>query len=98
MRGDVTGARTSTLARRFGEEWLLGISLATCAAFAVFGKILFAHLAEPLWFAVVFIWLFGVVLGSALAVVRHADHVAEILGEPYGTLVLTLAVTAPSRS
>lgn len=33
-------------------------------------------------------------LGSALCVVRHADHIAEILGEPYGTLVLTLAVTA----
>ena len=33
-------------------------------------------------------------LASALSVVRHADHVAEILGEPYGTLVLTLSVTA----
>ena len=94
MRGDVTGASTSTLARRIAEEWLLGVSLATCAAFAVFGERLFAHLAEPVWFAVVFLWLFAVVLGSALAVVRHADHVAEILGEPYGTLVLTLAVTA----
>ena len=94
MWGDVTGARTSTLARRVGEEWLLGVSLGTCVAFAVLGKTLFAHLAEPVWFAVVFLWLFGVVLGSALAVVRHADHVAEILGEPYGTLVLTLAVTA----
>jgi Ca2+:H+ antiporter len=34
------------------------------------------------------------VLGSAVSVVRHADHIAEILGEPYGTLVLTLSVTA----
>ena len=34
------------------------------------------------------------VLGSALSVVRHADRVAEALGEPYGTLVLTLSVTA----
>jgi Ca2+:H+ antiporter len=34
------------------------------------------------------------VLGSALSAARHADHVAEILGEPYGTLVLTLSVTA----
>ena len=39
-------------------------------------------------------WLFFVILGSVLAVVRHADHLAEKLGEPYGTLVLTLAVTA----
>lgn len=42
----------------------------------------------------IFTWLFVVVLGSALAVVRHADRVAEVLGEPYGTLILTLSVTA----
>ncbi len=66
----------------------------TCAAFALWGEALFARLAQPVWFALIFFWLFGVVLASALAVVRHADHVAEILGEPYGTLVLTLAVTA----
>jgi len=34
-----------------------------------------------------------VVLGSCLSVVRHADHLAVRLGEPYGTLILTLAVT-----
>ena len=66
----------------------------TCAAFAIWGEALFARLAQPGWFAIIFLWLFGVVLASALAVVRHADHVAEILGEPYGTLVLTLSVTA----
>ena len=33
------------------------------------------------------------VLGSCLSVVRHADHLAVRLGEPYGTLILTLAVT-----
>jgi Ca2+:H+ antiporter len=40
-----------------------------------------------------FLWLFAVVLGSCLSVVRHADHLAVRLGEPYGTLILTLAVT-----
>ena len=58
------------------------------------GERLFAFLTHPLGFAVIFIWLFGVVLGSALAVARHADRVAEILGEPFGTLVLTFSVTA----
>jgi Ca2+:H+ antiporter len=75
-------------------EWFLGISLATTLIFLVFSAKLFAALTNPLALAIIFIWLFGVVLGSALCVVRHADHVAEILGEPYGTLVLTLAVTA----
>lgn len=33
-------------------------------------------------------------MGSALSVVRHADRVAEIVGESFGPLVLTLSVTA----
>jgi Ca2+:H+ antiporter len=40
-----------------------------------------------------FAWLFGAAFGCCLSVVRHADHLAIQLGEPYGTLILTLAVT-----
>lgn len=36
---------------------------------------------------------FIVILWGAFAVVRHAEALAHLLGEPYGTLVLTLAVT-----
>jgi Ca2+:H+ antiporter len=43
--------------------------------------------------AALFLLLFTVVLGCCLSVVRHADHLAVRLGEPYGTLILTLAVT-----
>jgi len=75
-------------------EWFLGFSLATAAVFAFSGESIYARLDNPLWLAFVFAWLFGTVMASALNVVRHADHVAEILGEPYGTLVLTLSVTA----
>jgi Ca2+:H+ antiporter len=76
------------------DEWFLGVSLATVAIFFFLGGRLDDKLANPFWLAFVFIWLFGVVLGSALNVVRHADHVSQVLGEPYGTLVLTLSVTA----
>lgn len=48
---------------------------------------------NPLWLGFIFVWLFAVVLGSALCVAHHADHVAEIVGEPYGTLILTVSVT-----
>jgi Ca2+:H+ antiporter len=41
---------------------------------------------------VLFTWLFGVMVWCAFGVVRHADGLAEILGEPYGTLILTTAV------
>jgi Ca2+:H+ antiporter len=60
----------------------------------VAGQALFATLTHPISLTLVFLWLFGVVMGSALAVVRHADRIAEALGEPYGTLVLTLSVMA----
>lgn len=43
--------------------------------------------------ALVFFWLFAVILGSAIAVTRQAEEIAGFLGEPYGTLVLTLSVT-----
>ena len=39
----------------------------------------------------VFAWLFVVILWSAVRVVRHADCLAIKLGEPYGTLILTLS-------
>ena len=86
--------RTGEFAQILRGDWFLAVSLATCAVFAMAGDRLFEWLSHPFGFAVVFAWLFGAVLGSALKVARHADHVAEILGEPYGTLVLTLSVTA----
>ncbi len=48
--------------------------------------------ASPLIGALLAFWLFGVVLWAAFGVVRHADALAIKLGEPLGTLVLTLAV------
>jgi len=75
-------------------EWFLAVSLATVLVFALAGESTYDALANPLWLGIIFAWLFLMVMGSALSVVRHADSVAEILGEPYGTLILTLAVTA----
>jgi len=81
------------LVRFLREEWFLGVSLATIATFTLYGDSLFADLPDPVGLTLIFLWLFGVVLGSCLCVVRHADGVAESLGEPYGTLILTLSVT-----
>lgn len=75
------------------EEWFLGFSWVTSLAFLFAGNWLLSGLAAPVWLALVFLWLFVTVMGSAMAVVRHADHMAERLGEPYGTLLLTLSVT-----
>jgi Ca2+:H+ antiporter len=76
------------------EERFLGVGIATSLAFLLFGPWLHKDYSNPLYLTLILAWLFFVILGSVLAVVRHADHVAERLGEPYGTLVLTLSVTA----
>ena len=44
-----------------------------------------------------FVWILGVILWCAFGVIVAADHLAEMLGEPYGTLILTFR-SSPSRS
>ncbi|HVY06964.1 MAG TPA: calcium:proton antiporter [Burkholderiales bacterium] len=75
------------------REWFLVFSTLTCAIVLASGEGMWDHLSSWPFLLFVFIWLFAAVLGSALAVVRHAEHLAELLGEPYGTLILTLSVT-----
>lgn len=81
------------IAHRLLQEWPLAMNLATTLVFLVFGKNLLADLSHPVWFALVLIWLLLIILFSVFAVVRHAESLAERLGEPLGTLVLTLSVT-----
>jgi Ca2+:H+ antiporter len=91
---DIAAIRLVNIGRLMREEWLLGVSVVSSLVFFVFQGWLFQQLSQPFWFALIFLWLFTAVLGSALSVVRHADRLAERLGEPYGTLILTLAVTS----
>src|SRR5580658_8602687 len=74
------------------REWLLLVAYATTALFLVFGKSWLADLSNPFWFTLMLVWLFAVIMGAAFAVVHHAESLAIRLGEPLGTLVLTLAV------
>jgi len=74
-------------------EWALAVNLATTGLFLVFGAGWLADLSSASWFAFVSLWLFAAMFLSAFAVVRHAEALALKLGEPYGTLILTLAVT-----
>lgn len=75
------------------REWPLLLSVVTAILFVLFGERWLGDLSNPVWFAFMLGWLFGVVLVSAFAVVRHAEALAWKLGEPLGTLILTLAVT-----
>src|ERR1700677_2981666 len=81
-----------SLATDLRREWLLGVAGAASALFLLFGKGWLADLSNPWWFALMLVWLFSVIMSSAFAVVHHAESLAVRLGEPLGTLVLTLAV------
>jgi Ca2+:H+ antiporter len=75
------------------REWPLLVSVTTTALFLAFSERWFADLSGGSWFAFLLAWLFAAILLSAFAVVRHAEVLAARLGEPLGTLILTLAVT-----
>lgn len=74
------------------SEWPLLPGLVSAALFLALGKGWLADLQNAWWAVFLFVWLFAAILISAFAVVRHADCLAIKLGEPYGTLILTLAV------
>ena len=76
------------------REWPLAPIYATAGAFLLFDEALVGGLDNAWRAGLVFAWLFGIILWSAFAVVRHAEALAELLGEPFGTLILTFAITA----
>jgi Ca2+:H+ antiporter len=85
-------AGKSSIVASLQQEWLLGAAFATTALFLLYGEKWLADLSNPLWFGFMLLWLFAVIMGSAFAVVHHAESLAVRLGEPLGTLVLTLSV------
>ncbi|HEV7476443.1 MAG TPA: ionic transporter y4hA [Burkholderiales bacterium] len=76
------------------REWSLLLSYGTAAVFYVFHQQMLGRMESPLWAALAFAWLFAVILQSAFAVVRHSESLASLVGEPFGTLILTFAITA----
>lgn len=70
------------------------LSWGVVAAFLIFGH---GWLAEPVPTGVAvtcFVVLFATILYASFGVVAEADHLAHQLGEPYGTLILTISVVA----
>lgn len=84
--------RTKAWIPSLWDEWFAVVAGVTALVFLVFGKEMTGASTHPAQMALIFVVLFGVILVSALSVVRHADALAERLGEPYGTLILTLSI------
>src|SRR4249920_1009082 len=83
----------ATLVRQWfrKERALIPVAM-TAALFVVAGKRWLVILPDATLSAFAFAGLFGLIVVGSMAVVRHADGLAEMLGEPYGTLILTLSV------
>lgn len=74
------------------QEISLVVSAVTTVLFLVFGSSWLSGLGSNLFSVILFVWIFSVMLWSSFSVVRHADFLAIKLGEPYGTLILTISV------
>ncbi|WP_018064812.1 hypothetical protein [Martelella mediterranea] len=75
------------------RERVLGIAVVTSIIAFLFEDRLFHDMGHPVKLTFLLAWLFSVILASAVGVVRHAEVISERLGEPFGTLVLTLSIT-----
>jgi Ca2+:H+ antiporter len=88
------GRRDTAMLKLLRSEAQVPAVWITGALFLAFGKGWFAAAAASTGLTLaLFAWLFAAILWGAFGVVRHAEHLAEKLGEPYGTLILTLSVT-----
>jgi Ca2+:H+ antiporter len=75
------------------REWPLALAV-LALTLALLGKDwIAAALDHPALLVTLLAAICGVILVAAIAIVRHADVLAHRLGEPAGTILLTLAVT-----
>lgn len=86
-----TGDKPGTL-EILRSEPALWVGALTTILFTIYADALLSDLSNPLVSGVLFVSLFLVMLWLAFGVVRHADSLAVLLGEPYGTLILTVSV------
>ncbi len=74
------------------EEAGLIVGVITLITFMTVGNEWLSSMSGWLMTAFMFSWLFPAMLWLSFNVVHHADGLAIKLGEPYGTLILTLSV------
>ena len=75
------------------REWPLLVSVATLGILFAAPGVVTPLLGSSVLLVLFLLLLCGVILAEAVAIVRHAEALAHHLGEPFGTLLLTLAIT-----
>lgn len=98
MNENQTPSKSSLASRTEPRSWywaempLWVGALSTAWFFWFGGDRLEVAIGNPIFYAALLGWLFTVILWLSFSVVRHAEALAEKLGEPYGTLILTISV------
>ncbi|MGC1479570.1 MAG: ionic transporter y4hA [Chthoniobacterales bacterium] len=82
----------NSLTAFFRREAALFASIVTTILFFTVLAGPMKNLDSPVAFAFYSAWLLAIILWAAFSVLRHADVIAHRLGEPLGTLILTIAV------
>ncbi|KKC41116.1 calcium/proton antiporter [Devosia epidermidihirudinis] len=72
----------------------LVVAWAVVIAFQIGGHTWLHAPIAPVTAIIAFVVLFATILVAAFGVVHEADHLAHQLGEPYGTLILTLSIVS----
>lgn len=89
-----TANRGKGIAEAVRAELALIAGVVTTVIFFTVGETWLANIEVMAWLAIMFVWLFSVMVWCVFGVVRHDDALAELLGEPYGTLILTVSVNS----
>jgi Ca2+:H+ antiporter len=77
-----------------GREASALAPLLTVGTFLLLGHRWEVILPDQVLSGLVFVWLFAMIVVGSVAVVRHAEGLAVLLGEPLGTIILTLSVAS----
>src|SRR6267378_988725 len=75
------------------REWPLPVAILTLTLALLAKGWIATALGQPATLIAVLAIICSVILAAAVAIVRHADVLAHRLGEPAGTLLLTLTIT-----
>ena len=75
------------------REWPLALAVCTLTLALLGHGWIATAIDQPVTLIGLLVIICGVILAAAIAIVRHAEELAHRLGEPAGTLLLTLAIT-----
>ncbi|MDP2411920.1 MAG: calcium:proton antiporter [Pseudolabrys sp.] len=86
--------QTRRLLKDIRAELPVLAGVATTVVFFTVGRAWTTDIVNLVGAGTMFVWLFAIMIWCAFGVVRHAEVLADHLGEPFGTLILTIAVVS----